>query len=454
MTRVDDVLDRVLARLTDQRTARQAFWVAVGVTLVIWYVVGRHQWFIRDDWAFLITRDLIRQRDGVADWLNVAQDGHWMAVPILAWRGLQNLFGIDSYWTYLAPMLAVNLGIVLLVRLLCRRVGVHEWTATLVCSTLLVFGSGWENIVFAIQLTYNLSLLCFLAHLLLADHDGPPDRRDAIGVAIGLVGVMSSGFGPFFIAGIAVFLAVRQRWLAMLIAASPLALAWGAWFLVWGADPAADSLPSGRTQVPAFARRGIFASFDGLTAMPTLAGVVVLAALGVLVWRGVRSRDGAILVTLAATTVLMFLGVGWQRAGLGAEAAAASRYVFMGAVLLAPLFALTVDQVGKLAEPGVWAARLLLAVAVVLNAGWLVSNGNAWAALSSNERHAFELLAGSPLSAQADPLIRPAPFSPDVSMGDIPWLVEEGAITPRPVVTPADQALLDQALAGQVGRVP
>ena len=42
-----------------------------------------------------------------------------------------------------------------------------------------MFGSGWENIVFAIQIVYNLSLLAFLVQLVLIDHDGPPDRRDA-----------------------------------------------------------------------------------------------------------------------------------------------------------------------------------------------------------------------------------------------------------------------------------
>ena len=49
----------------------------------------------------------------------------------------------------------------------------HPWTTTLVCAGLLVFGAGWENIVFAIQITYGLSMLAFLLHVLLVDHDGP-----------------------------------------------------------------------------------------------------------------------------------------------------------------------------------------------------------------------------------------------------------------------------------------
>ncbi len=43
---------------------------------------------------------------------------------------------------------------------------------------LLVFGAGWENLMFAVQIVYNISLLAFLGQSLLVDHDGPVDRRD------------------------------------------------------------------------------------------------------------------------------------------------------------------------------------------------------------------------------------------------------------------------------------
>ena len=92
------------------------------------------------------------------------------------------------------------------------------WLATILAGTLALFGSGWENIVFAIQLTYNLSLLGFLVHLALIDHDGPPDHRDGLGVIAGLVAVSSSGFGPFFVVGTLAFTLLRSRWTAAAIA--------------------------------------------------------------------------------------------------------------------------------------------------------------------------------------------------------------------------------------------
>ena len=84
--------------------------------------------------------------------LFTAQDGHWMTGPILIFRGIHAIFGTGSYWPYLIPTMACHLGIVVLVRQLMLRVGVAQWTATILAGMLAVFGSGWENIVFAIQL--------------------------------------------------------------------------------------------------------------------------------------------------------------------------------------------------------------------------------------------------------------------------------------------------------------
>ena len=151
------------------------------ITVVVFYIVGRHQWFTRDDWAFVLTRERILQFHGWQDWLFLPQDGHWMTIPIVLYHWIQELFGLTSYWPFLLPAMVAHVGAVLLARKVCRRLHVSAWTTTIVCSMLLVFGSGFDNIVFAIQVCYNLSLVCFLAQLLLVDHDGPVDWRDGVG---------------------------------------------------------------------------------------------------------------------------------------------------------------------------------------------------------------------------------------------------------------------------------
>ncbi len=51
--------------------------------MIVLYIVGRNQWFIRDDWAFIFSRERLHQAKGLDDMLFVAQDGHWMTIPII-----------------------------------------------------------------------------------------------------------------------------------------------------------------------------------------------------------------------------------------------------------------------------------------------------------------------------------------------------------------------------------
>ena len=370
-----------------------------------------------------------------------------MTVPILIWRAIHAMFGTGSYWPYLIPTMACHLGIAAMVRTLSLRVGVTAWTATILAAMLAVFGSGWENIVFAIQLTYNLSLLAFLVQLSVIDHDGPPDRRDALGVVAGLVAVSSSGFGPFFILGTLVFMLMRRRWKAAAIATIPTALASAWWWFFWGQDPAGDSARASLSQVPSFVNRGLSAVFQGMTSTASLVGISLLATLTVLLWRQRDARAHDLMFSLGITATAIYVGLGIQRGGFGIETAANSRYVYMGVVLLMPAFGVAVDLLARLTPPALWAGRLLLVGATAMNIGALRSNANEWANRAAAERNVLELVAASPTTATVDQSIAPLPFSPDVRISDLAVLVADGAIHPRAATTPEEQALVDNALS-------
>lgn len=433
--------------LRSEHGARWTFVAFLAVSLVILYAVGRQQWFIRDDWAFVLTREKIHRASGLDDMLFTAQDGHWMTPPIILVRITHGIFGVGSYWPYLIPTMACHLGIAVMVRVHCLRAGVHPWTATILAMMLAVFGSGWENIVFAVQLVYNLSLLAFLVHIWLIDHDGAPNRRDALGVFAGLVAVSSSGFGPFFIVGVLVFMAVRRRWKALAIAVVPTFVAEGWWWLFWGRDPAGETYRGSVTQVPAYVNRGLEAVFQGMTSWNSLVGISLVATLAMLIWRRRDPRAHDLVAALAVTAVAIFLGLAIQRGGYGIETAANSRYVYIGAVLLMPAFGLAVDQLARVATPAVWAMRLVLVAAIAMNIGALRSNADEWAKRAGGERNLLDLVAASPAVPTLDPDIAPLVFSPDVRLRDLPALVADGAIHPRPATTTAEQTLVDAALS-------
>lgn len=426
--------------------ATWTFRLAALASLGVYWVVGRDQWFIRDDWAFVITRPVVRETLGNAAWLFTAQDGHWMTPPLIIYRALQNVFGLESYWPYLVVNLVLHLGAVLLVRALCLRWGVSAWTTTLICSILLVFGGGWENIVFAIQITYNLTLVCFFAQLLLSDHDGPVDRRDWIGALLGLIGVSSSGFGPFMILGLTVFFVLRRRWLQLVVGVVPQAVAYAWWYLTWGADLAAEQNPGAPSRVPEFVLTGLVATFESLTSVPSLAGIALLGTAAVALAPRTSWWRHAPLIALWATAASMFVGIGLQRVGFGVDFATMSRYRYMAAMLLAPVIGHAVDRISVRSVGLHRAVRVALALSVLVNVGVLRVRAAEWSARAADAKRLFELAAGSGLLGEVPPETIVDDFNPDVNAVAVLVLVRDGIITPRAPATPEEIAEVRRAL--------
>lgn len=444
---------RAIALIATDAGATWAFRAAVVASIPVFYVVGRRQWFNRDDWAFLITREQMRRAQGWDDWLLYPQDGHWLTVPVLLFKLVHELFGLGSYWPFLALAVLGHVGAVVLARRVCLRVGVSAWTTTLLATVLLVFGAGWHNLVFAVQVCYSLSLVCFLGQLLLADHDGPVDRRDLAGAALGLIGVMTSGFGPTFAVGLTVLLALRRRWAALAVGVGPQAVVYLWWLVAWGNEAPSNVPPGNRALVPSFVVHGIDATFTSLVVFASLSGVAILATLATL-FGGPPWPARRVNLALAAVVVVMFAAIGWQRVALGVLSAGAPRYVHVAAIVIAPAFALAVDRFGSW-RPGLLAAcRTLIAAAIVTNLATLRDQSSVYATISRQERDVFELVAGSPRLSELPPDLVPVLNSPDVTVDDLSWLVEEGAIAPRSPATDAERELLGRIEGGQSWTAP
>ncbi|MEO6653294.1 MAG: hypothetical protein ABIP17_11620 [Ilumatobacteraceae bacterium] len=426
----------------EHRLAGAAFAAAIVVATVVFAIVGRNQWFILDDWSVLITRRRIGVVDGAMHEYFVGQDGHWMTVPVMLYRAIEALFGLGSYWPFLVPVLIAHVASVVLLRVVCRRVGASPWTSTLVCSIVLVLGSGWENIVFAVQITYNLTLLAFLAQLLLVDHDGHVDRRDVAGSVLAIIGTASSGFGPFFVFGIALLLVLRRRWLAAAVGVVPSALAYVWWWISYGGDAAADRAGRPFGRLPAFVRLGVDSTLQALVPLASLTGIVAFGVVAVLLLRRRDPGSHDIIVAMAATMMLMFIGVGVERIGLSIDIAASSRYVYMAVFLIVPSFALAIDELRRLGREFLIAGWILLAATTAVQSGLLVINGSDRAALAQAERRQLSLIAGAQLPDDFDQLQACVELSVDIRCNQVAILVEKGAIEPLQPVDDADRAFV------------
>jgi hypothetical protein len=434
------------ARVESDDTARRAMWIAWPIGVLIVIVIGRHQWFVRDDWAFIFTRQRIREINGIDSMLLAPQDGHWMTWPILTFRLLHGVFGTGSYVPYLLVLWATHVGAVVLARAWMVRLGVSAWISTLMTILLLVFGAGWENLMFAIQIVYNFSLIAFLGHTLLVDHDGPIDRRDWFGVALSLIGVSSSGFGPFFGFGVGLLLVLRRRWKAAAVAVVPQALVWSWWWLTWGADPAAGDGVAGMRFIVHWTEFGLWSVFGSLTGTGILAWPAFVLCVGVAAWPGTGAARRAPIIALLATAVVMYIGIATRREAFGIGAAGWPRYQYMAAMVAAPVLAFGLDQAQRFASWARWLPRALLMVAIVRNVGWMHDGADYWASLSSNDRRVFSLVAGSDARFDAPPDRSMSSVSPDVRVSDLDQLVADGAIERVTPVTPDEQAQVAWAL--------
>ena len=155
--------------------------------LCVYIVAARKIWFYRDDWDFLAGRrltvhDLLRQHGG-----------HLVALPLVAFRVMYYVIGLRSYLPYQLLPIVLHLTAAALLRVIMRRAGVNPWIATVAASLFVFFGAGSQDVIWAFQITFSGPLVFGLAQLLIADHDGPIDRRDWIALALGFAGLLCSG---------------------------------------------------------------------------------------------------------------------------------------------------------------------------------------------------------------------------------------------------------------------
>ncbi|MDQ1509631.1 MAG: hypothetical protein QOG50_1475 [Actinomycetota bacterium] len=429
------------------RGALIAFAALELIALPVILVCGRGSWFTADDWDFFSARTA-----GNAGDLFRSHFQHWTTIPILVYRLLWSLVGMHSYVPYQTLVILGHLTVVALLRVIMRRAGVRPWVATIVASVLVFFGAGAENILVAFQISFIGSLVFGLTQLLLADHDGPIDRRDWLGLLAGLAGLMCSGaaIAMTVMVGLAVIVRRGRRgWPIALFHTAPLAVAYFLWSRFSPEGQSADVYHSQSiTQVAKFVANGIKAAFGGLERTPALGavlGILLIAGLGLaygMYGRRELRRSAAPLIALLAGAVVFLVLTGLVRAGqppvlvrargTGPARARESRYIYMTAALFLPAIALALDTIirrwRRLAIP-------VLALPLIgLPANFRqLQNYSPFYVTLPYERQSILSLPRSPLADEFTHSPLPAPFSRLIPEGlTLGWIVDSRSSLPPP----------------------
>jgi hypothetical protein len=340
-------------RSSSARRALIVFAVVEAAGLVTYLVIGRHMWFFGDEWSVLASR-------GAGEALH-QHGGHLIALPFLALRFLYFGFGLRSYVPYMLTVIVLHLVIAALLRVIMRRAGVGPWIATTAATLYVFFGAGGQNILWAFQMTLAGAVAFGLAQLLFADHDGPIDRRDWIGLGFGLLAVLCSGAAVTMVAVVGIAALIRGRWRAALFHTVPLGLLWFLWSLRYGV--AGKYIGNPRVLFN-WDRRGIAASFRSLGYVAPVGWAIAAMLIAGLVLARRRSQPtgrgrAALPLATLAGAVLFVTITGVSRSWFGLHGATSSRYLDVVAALLLPAIAVAGDALAR-------RNRLLLPVVLAL----------------------------------------------------------------------------------------
>lgn len=344
------------ARWTSERLALGAFvLLLVAAVPLILFHYGSYHWFFRDDFNFLADRGG-RLPDLMAPHANT----HWSAVPRAVYFVLWQFFGLTTYVPYQAAVVAMHLTAVTLLRLTMRRAGVGPWMATAAAAVMVLFGPGAQDIVWGFQVGFTGAIAYGLMHLLLADHDGPADRRDLLGLGAGLLSIMSSGTGVTMVMVVGLAVLLRRGWRMALLHTAPLAAIYAMWALVFDAQSTSPFGTPSPSVLLSWVRSAEIGVFLGIGHFQVLAGllVVVLVAGLVLTLGPWREESWPELRTRLSMPLALFVGglafaatTGLGRWYTGDAMARSSRYVYMGALLALPLLAVAAQAVARRWRP-------------------------------------------------------------------------------------------------------
>jgi len=326
--------------------ARGPFAVFVAVelfALVLWSVLGRFQWFYYDEWDFLAAR-----KAGDLGDLFRPHNEHWTTVPILMYRALYSLVGLRSYLPYQLVVIVLHLTAASLLLIIMRRAHVQPWLATAAASLFALLGAGYFNIVMAFQVTFTGALVLGLTHLLLADHDGPMDQRDWLGLTVGLLGLMMSGLAVTMVAVVGLAVLLRRGWRLALFHTVPLGTCYLIWLFVLGRSTYTNSHPT-RDGMVQFVETGLRATYRAMGQLPGMGLLLaILLVVGFPLAWFLRRRSGrlpelAAPASLLVGSVLFMAVAATGRLSHCVGTAAHSRYIHLIAAMTLPALAVAVD---------------------------------------------------------------------------------------------------------------
>jgi hypothetical protein len=404
------------------RVALAAFVAVEAFALPFLVALGRSIWFTADEWDPIATRTAWDLGD-----LFRPHNEHWSTLPILAYRLLWWLVGLRTHLPYLVIAVLLHLTVAALLRAVMRRAGIGPWFATLAASAYLLFGASYFNAEFAWQMAWGAALAFGLGYLLLTDHDGPTDRRDLIGLLLGVAALMSAGPGVAMVIVIVIAAFLRRGWRVALFHAAPL----GTIFLIWWAVIGRKGYVRHATlgEAARFMGSNLWATFRALGHLPGVGAALIVLLVGglALLWVRPRQRSPwrlptAPLALLVGAPVFLFItGSGRGALVVGVQSSNVSRYLDVAAVMVLPALAVAAENVAKRWKALAPFMIVVLAIGIPGNVQSFVDGTHGLVAQTRGSRAFILSVARNPIAKDLPRTLPAYALSPDLTIG---WLLD------------------------------
>ena len=382
---------------------------------------ARRLYFFGDDWAFLLTRGSVRGTD--LD-LFSPHNEHWTTVPILIYRGLFAVFGLDHYLAFALPVILAHLALSGLTYVVLVRLGSHPAPALVAALVLAFFGGGAENTLWDFQIAFVAPLMLAMAAVL-AWQRRPASATGVVAAGACLVlALMCSGVGIAAVVLVVAFAALTTGLRsAVAVGAGPtlVFLCWYAAIGHTGAGPAATDR-SVYLQVPTYMWTGLVSSVERASGIDGSGPVLLLVlAITPFVVRDVTRGVRALAIAGLVTALFQFLLQAWSRVDMGVEQATAARYAYLTVALLLPSFAIGCGWLGRRLRGAPWAAAVL---ATLIGLGYVAHGIGLQHAFVESRRDLAPDLEGQLRAVQAvtrdgEPVLAEHPFpayQPDITV--------------------------------------
>ena len=395
--------------------------IAMSATAYILYL-NRNLWFYGDDFSFLFHRYFDFKSTAPLDAVLMPHNEHPVILPALTFLTIESLFGIDQRWLFMLPVLAMHTVIILCVSFLLSWTVVSKTMVIAGVCAVAFLSAGYENLLWSFQFGFIGAIAFGLVQLCLIYPQPTVTWRDAIGSVCAVVAITSQGTGLTILFVVAIFFILQRRWKALVIATAPAIIIFVTWRTLYGVSENV----SGPTKfqlldLPKYVWRGMTFSADGIFHLAGI-GVLLFTALTLFhVFHFRPSRREHLFVSLITGVIFFYFLNGMGRVQLGIEQATASRYAYVGIVLLAvPTFSM-IERVF------IKKTRTVLVFGVIL-ALWSVTVGSVelWQHASSREgsdRQRYDLMSAAVELSNSHAVnlsIAPSPvLEPHISVRDL-----------------------------------